>query len=255
MLEARAVCKSFPHQNNARQRVEAVKDVDMTLRKGEFYALVGESGSGKSTLSRLLMGLIPPTSGEILLDGRSIVPRGRRRDRVLCSRLQLVLQDGKSALDPRFTIYDCIAEPLRNLTRCARREEERRVLALAEEIELPRECLRRRPSELSGGQQKRVCIARALAAEPELILFDEAVSGLDVLLRKSILDLLKRLHRAQGASYLMITHDIDVALYLADQVMIMKDGEIVEQVGYEGDTNCFAHPYSRLLLKAMLPEG
>ncbi len=253
MLEARSVSKSFPCQNQGEQRVDAVKRVSLTLKKGEFCALVGESGSGKSTLSQLLAGLIPPTSGDVLLDGKSIVPKGRKRDKVLCSRLQLVLQDGKSALDPRFTVYECIAEPIRNLIKCGRREEEREVLALAEEIELPRECLKRKPSELSGGQQKRVCIARALAAEPEIIIFDEAVSGLDVLLRKNILELLKRLHRAQKAAYMVITHDIDVALYLADRVMIMKDGRIVEQVCYRGDTGCFSHPYSRLLLEATLP--
>jgi ABC-type dipeptide/oligopeptide/nickel transport system ATPase subunit len=232
--------------------VEAVKNVSLTLREGEFYALVGESGSGKSTLSQLLMGLVSPSSGDILLEGKSIVPRGKKRDRALCSRLQLVLQDGKSALDPRLTVYACIAEPLRNLTRCTKREEERKIYALAEEIELPRECLCRRPTELSGGQQKRVCIARALAAEPEIIIFDEAVSGLDVLVRKSILELLKRLHSAQKATYMMITHDIDVALYLANRIMIMKDGGIVEQVCYQGDTSCFTHPYSQLLLGAML---
>ncbi|MGI6176362.1 MAG: ABC transporter ATP-binding protein [Christensenellales bacterium] len=254
MLEARNVCKNFSHGSGGHQLVEAVRNINLTLREGEFYALVGESGSGKSTLSRLLMGLLPPSSGDVLLNGRSIVPKGRKRDRALCSRLQLVLQDGKSALDPRFTIYDCIAEPIRNLTRCTKREEEQRVLALTDGIELPRDCLKRRPSELSGGQQKRVCIARALAAEPKIILFDEAVSGLDVLVRKSILDLLRRLHRAQTAAYLMITHDIDVALYLADRIMIMKDGEIVEQVRYQGDTACFTHPYSRLLLQAMLPK-
>lgn len=253
MLEARDVCKSFPHQSG-NQLVEAVKNVSLSLQEGEFYALVGESGSGKSTLSQLLMGLIPPTTGDVLLDGKSIVPKRRNRERALCSRLQLVLQDGKSALDPSFTIYDCIAEPLRNLTRCTKWEEEQVVLALADEIELPRGCLKRRPSELSGGQQKRVCIARALAAEPQYIIFDEAVSGLDVLVRKSILDLLKRLHRTQNAAYLMITHDIDVALYLAGRILIMKDGEIVEQVCYQGDITCFTHPYSQLLLQAMLPD-
>ena len=111
------------------------------------------------------------------------------------------------------------------------------------------------PSELSGGQQKRVCIARALAAEPEIIIFDEAVSGLDMLVRKSILDLLKRLHGAQSAACLFITHDIDVALYLADRILVMKDGEIIERVSYKGNTKCFVHPYSQLLLNAMTTDA
>ncbi len=231
----------------------AVRGVDLALKKGEICALVGESGSGKSTLSKLLLGLIPPTSGDILLDGKSIVPNGKKRDKTLYTRLQLVLQDGKSALDPHFTLYESIAEPIRNMSKLSKCEERYRVEGLLVEMELSEALLRRKPSELSGGQQKRVCIARALAAEPEYILFDEAVSGLDVIVRKSILDLLKRLHNTRNAAYLFITHDMDVALYLADRILVMKDGEIVEQVVYHGDTSCFNHPYSRLLLKAMMP--
>ena len=253
MLEARSVCKGFPSQNNHRELVTAVRGVSFTLDRGEICALVGESGSGKSTLSKLLMGLIPPTSGDILLDGKSIVPDGRRRNRTLFTRLQLVLQDGRSALDPRMTIYDSIAEPIRNLTRLSRCEEKQSIEKLLVEMELSKELLRRKPAELSGGQQKRVCIARALAARPEYIIFDEAVSGLDVIARKSILDLLKRLHSTQNTAYLFITHDMDMALYLAKRILVMKDGEIVEQVHYHGDPGCFIHPYSKLLLKAMMP--
>ena len=255
MLEARAVYKRFPSQHNKHEMVTAVRGVDIMLHKGDFCALVGESGSGKSTLSQLLVGLIPPTSGDILLDGNSIVPRGRERDKALWARLQLVLQNGKSALDPRFSVYESIAEPIRNLMTCSRNEERQRVTKLMDEMELAQELLTRRPSELSGGQQKRVCIARALAAEPEIIIFDEAVSGLDVLVRKSILDLLKRLHGAQSAAYLLITHDLDVALYLADRILVMKDGEIIERVSFKGNTKCFVHPYSRLLLNAMKTDA
>ena len=120
-----------------------------------------------------------------------------------------------------------------------------------DQMELSREYLKRRPHELSGGEQKRVCIARAIAVSPKMIIFDEAVSGLDVLVRKNILDLLKRLHREQNAAYLFITHDMDVALYLADHILVMKDGSIVEQVHYEGNTEVFRHPYSRKLLASM----
>lgn len=253
MLEARNVCKSFPSQHDKNQQVRAVNGVNFTLRKGELCALVGESGSGKSTLSRLLTGLIPPTAGDILLDGESIAANGRRRSKMLCSKIQLVLQDGKSSLDPQLTIYESIAEPIRNLKKCSKSEEQKMIQTLAEDMELPAECLHRKPSELSGGQQKRVCMARALAAQPEIIIFDEAVSGLDVLVRKSILDLLKRLHQARDVAYLFITHDIDVALYMADRIIVMKDGAIVEQVSYCGNTDCFTHPYSQVLLHAMVP--
>ncbi len=257
MLEAVNLQKEYfvSGQNSAKNTIKAVNEVNLRLEKGEFCALVGESGSGKSTLSQLLMGLIPPTSGDVLLNGKSIVPKGKRRERILCSKLQIILQDGKSALDPHYTVYQSIAEPLRNLMNLTRNEEKQRVSVLLEQMELPQEFLKRRPYELSGGQLKRVCIARALAAEPEVIIFDEAVSGLDVLVRKSILDLLKRLHREKKSTYLFITHDMDVALYLANRILVMKDGEIVEQVSYRGDAECFHHPYSKLLLNAMAPKA
>ena len=256
MLEAVNVHKTYTVRghNGSQNIVHAVNGVDLSLKKGELCALVGESGSGKSTLSQLLMGLIPPTSGEVLLDGKSIVPKGRRRDKNLCSKLQIVLQDGKSALDPHYTVYQSIAEPIRNLMKLSRDEEKRRVLAWMEQMELPKYFLKRRPQELSGGQQKRVCIARALAVEPSIVIFDEAVSGLDVLVRKNILDLLKQLHRRHNTTYLFITHDIDVALYLANRIFVMKAGKIVEQVQYSGVIGIFTHPYSRMLLRSMVPD-
>jgi nickel transport system ATP-binding protein len=253
MLEARAIYKRFPSRHSKGERLTAVNGVSLTLRKGDFCALVGESGSGKSTLARMLLGMIPPTSGDVLLDGKSIVQSGKRRNNTIFARIQLVLQDGKSALDPRMTIYQSIAEPIHNLTACPKAEIRGRVETLMEEMDLDPALLQRRPSELSGGQQKRVCIARALAAEPEIIIFDEAVSGLDVLVQKNILNLLKRLHSERNVAYLLITHNMDVALYLADYIWVMKDGEIVERVHYTGDTACFHHSYSRLLLKAMTP--
>ena len=254
MLEARAIYKSFPGRENKHEPVAAVQGVDVTLRRGETCALVGESGSGKSTLSKLLTGLIPPTSGDILLDGKSIVPSGRKRDYTLYTRIQLVLQDGKSALDPRLSVYESIAEPIRNLRKLPKCDEKQTIEGLLDEMALSKELLHRKPSELSGGQQKRVCIARALAVEPDYIIFDEALSGLDVIVRKSILDLLKRLHGARNTAYLFITHDMDMALYLASRILVMKDGEIVEQVSYKGKTGCFVHPYSQLLIGAMAPD-
>lgn len=255
MLEVKNLYKTFNvcSSHGAKDTVDAVKNVDIALNRGEFCVLVGESGSGKSTLARMLTGLIPPTSGDVLLDGQSILSRRNKRDKTICSRIQLVLQDGKSALDPRMSIYNCIAEPIRNLTHMTKQDEKFRIFDLMDQMELPRKLLARKPAELSGGQQKRVCIARALAAQPEIIIFDEAVSGLDVIVRKNILDLLLDMHTQQNITYLFITHDMDVALYLADTVLVMKDGEIVERVWYKGDPSYFAHPYSKLLLDAMLP--
>lgn len=255
MIEAKQVVKTYRTKGtNGSTTVNAVNGVDFIWEPGEFCVLVGESGSGKSTLSQLLMGLIPPTSGELLLDGKSIAFSRKHNHKELCAEIQLVLQDGKSALDPRYSVYDCIAEPLRNLKRINRAEEKRQIQDLLKKMELPQELLTRKAHELSGGQQKRVCIARALAAHPQYIIFDEAVSGLDVLVRKSVLDLLEKLHREQNIAFLFITHDMDVALYLANRILVMKDGFIVEDVPYIGDTSCFHHPYSRLLLNSVLPR-
>ncbi len=231
----------------------AVKDASLTLTPGELTVLVGESGSGKTTLCRLLAGIAAPSAGAILLDGRSIAPPARRKDRTLCAAIQMVLQDGKSALDPRFTVYRSIAEPIRNLLRLPKREEEALVASLMERVELAPELLKRRASELSGGQQKRVCIARALATSPRYLIFDEATGGLDVLVKEKILALIRVVHTQSGVSTLMITHDMDVALYMADRIAVMKDGEILENRRYTGDPGCLTHPYSRLLLEKMDP--
>lgn len=250
MLIAEHVTKTYPVGGI---ETLAVKDASLTLTPGELTVLVGESGSGKTTLCRLLAGIAAPSAGAILLDGRSIAPPARRKDRTLCAAIQMVLQDGKSALDPRFTVYRSIAEPIRNLLRLPKREEEALVASLMERVELAPELLKRRASELSGGQQKRVCIARALATSPRYLIFDEATGGLDVLVKEKILALIRAVHTQSGVSTLMITHDMDVALYMADRIAVMKDGEILENRRYTGDPGCLTHPYSRLLLEKMDP--
>ena len=257
MLEAKALCKSYSVSGEKREKrlIHAVDGVDLVLRDGDSYALVGESGSGKSTLSRLLMGLIPPTSGDVLLEGKALFSLRGRESKQRFTRMQMVLQDGKSALDPRFTVYDSIAEPIRNLLDASRQREKELIGELMQQMDLPHALLHRRPHELSGGQQKRVCIARAIAVSPQILIFDEAVSGLDVIVRKSILELLKRLQTKRGYTYLFITHDIDVALYIAENIMVMKDGKIIESVFCAGDTGCFSHPYSRLLVDSLLPDN
>lgn len=245
MLEAIGVEKRY------RAGLWAVRPTSLRIAEGECCALVGESGSGKSTLSQLLMGLLPPTAGDVRFDGASIAGKSARRDRRIAAQLQMVLQDGKSALDPRYTVYDSIAEPIRNLLKLSQARECELVESLARRMELSERQLRCRAAELSGGQQKRVCIARAIAVCPRLIIFDEAVSGLDVIVRKHILDLLKALRREKPCAYLFVTHDMDVALYMADTIHVMKDGEIVESVRCKDHQAAFAHPYARLLASSM----
>ncbi|MPM17488.1 Nickel import ATP-binding protein NikE [bioreactor metagenome] len=257
MLKAKSLFKNYniPGKKGENSLVRAVNGVDFTLREGQCYALVGESGSGKSALSQMLMGLIPPSSGDVLLNGKSLFSLRGRDAKARFTKIQMVLQDGKSALDPRFTVYDSISEPIRNLLDVSKERERKMVVELMQQMELPLSLLGRRVHELSGGQQKRVCIARAIAVSPQFLIFDEAVSGLDVIVRKNILELLKRLQKERGFAYLFITHDIDVALYIADQIMVMKEGRIIESIRYAGDYGCFTHPYSRLLLESLVPEN
>lgn len=253
-LTVENVTKTYSSRDKNQNKLNALNDVSFTVNSGEFCAIVGESGSGKSTLSQVITGLIPATSGKVFFNDTELACSNGKSRKELFRKIQLVLQDGKSALDPHFCIYNCIAEPIRNLCRMSRENEKKRVSELIRQMELSDNILQRKPHELSGGQQKRVCIARALAVNPEILIFDEAISGLDVILRKSILDLLRRIHKENGCTMLFITHDMDVALYMASRIIVMKDGEIVEDTPCSGSPDCLTHPYSKMLAAAMLPE-
>ncbi len=250
MLTAEHITKNYGSGN---RKTAAVIDATLSMVPGELTVLIGESGCGKTTLSRILAGIIQPDQGTVLLDGRSVVPPARKKDRSLCTDIQVVLQDGMSALDPHFTVYRSIAEPIRNLLHLPPEAERNLVSSLLERTGLSADLAGRRPAQLSGGQLKRVCIARALATSPRYLIFDEAVSGLDVLLKEKILSLIRDLHRQTGAATLMITHDMDVALYMADRIVVMQNGCIVENRAYTGNAACLTHPYSRLLLAQMEP--
>ncbi|MCG8403493.1 MAG: dipeptide/oligopeptide/nickel ABC transporter ATP-binding protein [Firmicutes bacterium] len=234
--------------------VKAVDNVSFSLEENQSYSLVGESGSGKSTLARLLMYLEKPTSGVIKIDGVNLAQMSKRELRNKRARWQMVMQDGQSSLDPKVKIYDSIAEPMRNFYKMTKNEEKQRIETLTNMVELPPEILGRLPHELSGGQQKRVSIARAISVKPRFIIFDEAVSGLDVTVRKKILDLLLRLRDEIRSAYLFITHDIDVALYMARNIMVMKDGRILERIENISTLEEFKHDYSKLLINSLPPR-
>ena len=157
---------------------------------------------------------------------------------------------GKSALDPHFTVYQAIAEPIRNLLNIPKEKERARIFELLDRMGMPKETANRKTGELSGGQQKRVGIARALAVSPRYIVFDESISGLDAILRKSILELLKRVQEEEQCCYLFITHEIDAALYLADEIHVMQNGKLIESRQWNGDLKIFQNPYTKQLLRA-----
>lgn len=219
-LTVQNVSKVYRTRDKNQNVMHALKNVSFSVESGEFCAIVGESGSGKTTLSHIISGLIPATEGKVFLNDEELALSNSRKRRAVFRKIQLVLQDSKSALDPHLSVYHCIAEPIRNLCKMSRAEERATVRALLAQMELPEEVLRRKAHELSGGQQKRICIARALAVQPDVLVLDEAISGLDVLLRKSVLDLLKRIHRETGCTMLFITHDMDVALYMASRITV-----------------------------------
>ncbi|WP_405006868.1 ABC transporter ATP-binding protein [Kitasatospora purpeofusca] len=244
VLTGRGLVKSF-----APGGPRALDEVGFTLRAGEALGVVGESGSGKTTLARVALGLSRPDAGEVLLHGRpwSALPeRQRRADR---SAIQFVQQDPYASADPRFTVARIIGEALPGLRRA---ERARRCAELLDQVGLPAELLSRRPHQLSGGQRQRVAIARALAGRPQVLVCDEPVSALDVSVQAQVLELLDRLRRERGIALLFITHDLAVVRQVADRVLIMRGGSVVEEGETERIFEAPAHPYTRALLDAVL---
>jgi peptide/nickel transport system ATP-binding protein len=230
----------------------AVDDVSFKLRRGTTTAIVGESGSGKSTVARMVLDLLPPTSGRVLFDGQDVRDLKSKRERLKLRRqMQPVFQNPYASLDPLYSIYQSIEEPLRTHDVGTRKERETRVRDLLDKVALPTTVMSRYPGELSGGQRQRVAIARALALEPEVVICDEAVSALDVLVQAQILELLNDLQAELGLSYLFITHDLAVVRQIADDVLVMQDGRVVESAPV---TQVFDNPqesYTRKLLDAI----
>jgi len=236
--------------------VRAVDGVSFTIARGETLALVGESGCGKSTVGRTILRLVKPTRGEVWLDGQRIDQLSSRALRSLRWRMQVVFQDPYSSLNPKLRVRDIVAEPIRNFALARSPDDlDRRLAALMDQVRLPRDALQRRPHEFSGGQRQRIGIARALAAGPDLIICDEAVSALDVSVKAQVVNLLQDLQRDLGLALLFISHDLAVVEHLAHRVAVMYLGQIVELAPA---AQLFAdpqHPYTRALLSAVpIPE-
>jgi peptide/nickel transport system ATP-binding protein len=235
-----------------RAEFRAVDSVSFRLRRASTLAIVGESGSGKSTLARMVLGLLRPTSGTVVLDGTQIVDK-LDRDKALafCRRIQPVFQNPYSSLDPRYTVYRAVEEPLRIHRVGDRKQRDQAVRELVDQVALPSSVLSRLPRELSGGQRQRVAIARALALRPEVLVCDEAVSALDVLVQAQILDLLADLQAQLGLTYLFISHDLAVIRQIADDVLVMRAGRVVEHAPTEELFSRPSQQYTRELLQAI----
>ncbi len=235
--------------------LKAVDDVSFCIRKGTTTALVGESGSGKSTVANIILNLIDPTSGKVFHDGVDLSTLGPRELFALRRIMQPVFQNPYGSLDPMYSIFRVIEEPLRVHGIGTAKEREARVAELLDMVSLPRSVVRRYPHELSGGQRQRVAIARALALKPEIVVLDEAVSALDVLVQAQILRLLSDLQSELELTYLFITHDLAVVRQIADDVVVMEHGRIVES-GVADEL--FANPrqdYTRELIRAVPGAG
>ena len=255
LLEVEGLRVAFPGRRkwpwSRPSKTVAVDGVDLRIGAGETLALVGESGSGKTTLGRAILQLTERAAGRIVFDGQdydAISPRARWR---LRRQMQVVFQDPFSSLDPRMRLVDIVGEGLRHARDLDRKERRRRALGMLEEVEIPAAFAERFPHELSGGQRQRVSIARAMVMEPRLIVADEPVSALDMTIQAQILELFKRLKRTYGLSYLFITHDLGVVEEVADRVMVMHRGRIVEEGPSADVLTDPRHPYTCQLLRAV----
>lgn len=232
--------------------IRAVDNVSLRIRRGETLGLVGESGCGKSTLAKMLLGLLPPTSGNVLIEGREI-DAGDRRE--LASRIQPIFQDPYSSLNPRRTVADIVEVALRLHDIGTPAERKQRVREMLDVVGMPERTHGQYPGQLSGGQRQRVAIARALILQPEILICDEPTSALDVSVQAQILNLLLTLKKEFGLTYLFISHNLSVVEHLVDHVAVMSKGTIVEQDTREQVFGAPQHPYTRALLASVLtPE-
>jgi peptide/nickel transport system ATP-binding protein len=251
-IEVRNVSKSFRAGGTA---VTAVDGVSFAVGRGQTHALVGESGSGKTTAVRLLLGLEQPDSGEISVSGETVHGTSRAELRTLRRHLQLVYQNPFTSLDPTWTVQRIVREPLDRFRIGARADRAQRVREAIDAVGLPAGTLSRRPTNLSGGQRQRVAIARALVSRPDVLVLDEPTSALDVTVQADILELLARLQRELGLTYLVVSHDLALVRQIADTVSVLQRGRVVEDGPVEQIFARPQHPYTRALLDAIPQPG
>jgi len=259
ILECKNLYQSFGGQRRllgkARPRIQAVSDVSLAIEEGSTLGIVGESGCGKSTLGRMLVGLNPATDGEILFRGQPLQQLLRQDPAQVRRQIQFVFQDPLSSLNPRKTIREILEAPLKRLLRMPLDLREARIKELMDVVNLRAEFLDRYPHEFSGGQSQRIGIARALAAEAEVIVLDEPVSALDVSVQAQILNLLRQLKRQFNLTYVFISHDLAVVENLCDKVAVMYLGRVVEYAPRDELFSRPRHPYTRVLLDSVPVKG
>ena len=247
LLEIKNVVASY------RSLTKVINDVSIDIQRGDTVAVVGESGSGKSTLARVVVGLLPRSQGDVRFQGQSLPARLKDRSKDQLRRIQMIYQMPDVALNPRQTLLEIIGRPIEFYFGTPKSQIKDQVSELLRHIDLPESFINRRPGELSGGQKQRVCIARALAAKPELIICDEVTSALDQLVGEEILRLLNRLQDELGIAYMFITHDLGTVKRIANKVAVMLKGQLVAYGETASIFNPPFHPYTELLLSSV-PE-
>jgi oligopeptide/dipeptide ABC transporter ATP-binding protein len=255
ILRVEGLVKHFPLKagifRHTVGHVRAVDGVDLTVSSGETVGVVGESGCGKTTLGRAIVKLLEPTAGKIVFQGRDLTPLGRRQMRPIRRDLQIVFQDPFASLNPRMTVREIVAEPLRIHGLYRRGAGRKRVEQLLETVGLSPEHANRFPHEFSGGQRQRIGVARALALEPKLVVLDEPVSALDVSIQAQVVNLLDRLQTELDLTYLFIAHDLSVVRHVSDRVAVMYLGKVMEVGTREQIYEAPMHPYTQALLSAV----
>lgn len=255
LVEVKNLAKYFNLENDFFGRptsvLKAVDDVSFQIHKGEAFGLVGESGCGKTTIGKMLVNLYTPTRGQILFEGNDLTALSAAKRRAYCKNIQLIFQDPYASLNPRMTVGDIIAEPIRINNLLPKDQIEKRVTYLLNCVGLANHQRNRYPHEFSGGQRQRVGIARALAVEPKLIVCDEPVSALDVSIQAQVLNLLDELKAEFGLTYLFIAHGLNVVKHISDRVGVMYLGKLVEIAPKKELYSNPLHPYTQALLSAI----